>query len=47
MVPGIRKETMAKIVYVPMDERPCNYRFPKELFHQGEFEIITPPITIL
>ncbi len=38
---------MAKIVYIPLDERPCNRKFPYELFHQGNVEIIIPPLSIL
>lgn len=38
---------MAKIVYIPLDERPCNRKFPYELFHQGDYQIITPPLAIL
>ncbi|MDZ4197050.1 MAG: DUF4127 family protein [Candidatus Izemoplasmatales bacterium] len=38
---------MAKIVYIPMDERPCNLLFPQELFIQGDIQMITPDHSIL
>ncbi len=34
---------MQKIVHVPLDERPCNYDFPKEMFQGSEFDIIRVP----
>ena len=34
---------MLKIVHIPLDERPCNYNFPKEIFHGEEFEIVRVP----
>lgn len=38
----------AKIVYVPLDERPCNYRFPQMQFPTSAgVELIRPPIEIL
>ena len=33
---------MKKIVLLPMDERPCNYKFPKRLFENEEIQIIEP-----
>ena len=33
---------MKKIVLLPMDERPCNYKFPKHLFENEEIQIIEP-----
>ena len=33
---------MKKIVLLPMDERPCNYKFPKRLFENEEIHIIEP-----
>ena len=32
----------AKIVLLPLDERPCNYLFPGKLFSHDEIEIVTP-----
>lgn len=32
---------MKKIVYLSLDERPCNYDFPSKLFSKDDFEIIT------
>ena len=37
---------MKKIVYLPLDERPCNYEFPEALFG-GEHNIIRPPLDIM
>ena len=34
---------MLKIVHIPLDERPCNYDFPKHIFHGEEFEIVRVP----
>lgn len=31
-----------KIVLLPMDERPCNYHFPKQLFADEEIHIVEP-----
>lgn len=31
-----------KIVLLPLDERPCNYDFPMELFNHEELEIVRP-----
>ena len=33
---------MIKIVYLPLDERPCNRKFPPALFESGEMHICTP-----
>ncbi|MGD9604764.1 MAG: DUF4127 family protein [Bacilli bacterium] len=38
---------MVKIVYIPLDERPCNYQFPTKIFNQKDVEIITPPQSIM
>lgn len=37
---------MNKVVYLPLDERPCNYKFPS-LFLTNDLEIVNPPIEIL
>ncbi|HPX20370.1 MAG TPA: DUF4127 family protein, partial [Bacilli bacterium] len=34
---------MKKILYLPLDERPCNWTFPKELFSTSEVEITAIP----
>lgn len=34
---------MAKILYLPLDERPCNWSFPRDLFNNGGIEIIPLP----
>lgn len=31
-----------KIVYLPLDERPCNYNFPFRLFSCNDFNIVRP-----
>lgn len=36
-----------KIVYVPIDERPCNYDFPLELFKSTDLELVVPGMDIL
>ncbi len=33
---------MLKIVLLPLDERPCNYRFPDKLFQHEELRIVKP-----
>jgi hypothetical protein len=39
---------MKKIVYVPLDERPCNYNFPVLLGEITEkYRLITPPMSIM
>jgi hypothetical protein len=47
VVSDIRGEKMEKIVYIALDERPCNYKFPKEIFVSDEYEIITPSTEIM
>lgn len=38
---------MKKIVYIPLDERPCNYDFPKEIFASNEIHIVVPDANIM
>ncbi|MDD3107154.1 MAG: DUF4127 family protein, partial [Bacilli bacterium] len=38
---------MKKIVYIPLDERPCNYDFPKEIFASDEVHIVVPDANIM
>lgn len=33
---------MKKVVLLPLDERPCNYVFPYELFHGEELSVVRP-----
>jgi len=38
---------MAKIVLIPLDERPCNFHFPVALSFGTEYEVIVPPFEIM
>jgi hypothetical protein len=38
---------MEKIVYVALDERPCNFKFPEEIFRSHEYEIVAPSMEIM
>lgn len=38
---------MQKIVHIPLDERPCNYDFPTQIFQGGEFEIVRVPFEFM
>lgn len=38
---------MKKILFVPLDERPCNYDFPLQLAAQTDYELLVPPREIL
>lgn len=38
---------MKKIIYVPLDERPCNYHFPVMLGSVTDYEIIAPPAELM
>jgi len=38
---------MKKILILPLDERPCNYRFNQMLAEETNYEIVLPPIDIL
>lgn len=38
---------MKKILYVPLDERPCNYSFPSALSEGTEFSIFRPNLKIM
>lgn len=31
---------MKKIVYLSLDERPCNYKFPYQLFNDKDFKVV-------
>lgn len=48
MVSGIRIQKMAeKIVYIPLDERPCNYKFPSEIMEDTDIQLVVPPKEIM
>ncbi|RKN75981.1 DUF4127 family protein [Paenibacillus ginsengarvi] len=38
---------MQKIVYVPLDERPCNYRYPQYLASMTDMTLEVPEISLL
>lgn len=39
---------MKKILYVPLDERPCNYAFPQRIAAvRDDVEVIAPPMSIM
>jgi hypothetical protein len=38
---------MKKIIYIPLDERPCNYYFPTNIFASPQLNIVIPDIAIM
>lgn len=38
---------MPKIVYIPLDERPCNYSFPNLLTGQTDVNLVRPPLHLM
>lgn len=38
---------MKKILYMPLDERPCNYNFPILLSEGTEYTMVVPPVEML
>jgi len=36
-----------KILFIPLDERPCNYYFPTALADGTDIEVITPPLEMM
>ena len=36
----------SKIVMLPLDERPCNYEYPK-MMPKGNFNLVLPPKDIM
>jgi hypothetical protein len=36
-----------KVIYLPLDERPCNYDFPYKIFNSKDFTVIRPPMEIM
>src|SRR5699024_8017465 len=42
------EETMKRIIYIPLDERPCNYNYPQHLANtRNDIELIVPPKRML
>lgn len=38
---------MSKVVYLPLDERPCNYLFPQKLAGMTDLELVVPDRALL
>lgn len=38
---------MKKVVFLPLDERPCNFNFPYDIFNESIFNIVRPNIDIM
>lgn len=38
---------MAKVVYVPLDERPCNEGFPRQLARMTDVTLVVPDRSML
>src|SRR5690625_5001069 len=38
---------MAKVVYIPLDESPCNYKYPQQLARMTDLKMLAPPKSIL
>lgn len=38
---------MKKIIYIPVDERPCTYKFPGLLSKSTDYQLISPPLSLL
>ncbi|MFD3257848.1 DUF4127 family protein [Paenibacillus lentus] len=38
---------MSKVVYLPLDERPCNYLFPQQLASITDLQMVVPELDIL
>ncbi|WP_391575159.1 DUF4127 family protein [Cohnella sp.] len=38
---------MSKIVYLPLDERPCNSMFPAQIAALTDIQFVTPPASVL
>lgn len=48
MVESVGKQSLKnRIVFIPLDERPCNYSFPYEIFKKTNLEIIRPEISLM
>lgn len=37
----------SKIMYIPLDERPCNYEYPQSILDISDYELLRPPFTLL
>ncbi len=38
---------MPKIVLLPLDERPCNLIYPRQIFDNASFQVVVPDVSIL
>jgi hypothetical protein len=38
---------MEKIVYIALDERPCNEKFPREIFDNKDLKVVSPSLDIM
>ena len=36
-----------KLIYIPLDERPCNYNFAQRIASGTEVEVIAPSLELL
>ncbi|WNR46129.1 DUF4127 family protein [Paenibacillus roseipurpureus] len=36
-----------KIIYIPLDERPCNYEFPQKLVQGSGIQLVVPPMALM
>ena len=36
-----------KLIYIPLDERPCNYNFAQRIANGTAVELIAPPLELL
>ncbi|MFW5996082.1 MAG: DUF4127 family protein [Halanaerobiaceae bacterium] len=37
----------AKIMYIPLDERPCNYQYPQKILDISDQRAVLPPLSLL
>lgn len=44
---GAKKIMKKRVVYLSLDERPCNYTLPQNLFKDTPIELIVPPLEIM
>lgn len=42
-----QEDNKLKIVFVPLDERPCNYQFPQMLAAGTDFELVAPDMSLM
>ena len=38
---------MRKIIYIPLDERPCNYEFPALLAAGTDYHVVRPDLSMM